>query len=55
MKPSETFTMMVPSVRVIFELEQVVRVPVLMVKVSLKIILLNVNKDVDCIQIKRYF
>lgn len=32
-KPAETFLMTVPSVRVIFEIEQTVRVPVLMVKV----------------------
>lgn len=34
-KPTETFVMMVPSVRIIFEIEQTVRIPVLMMKVRL--------------------
>lgn len=34
-KPTETFIMMVPSIRIIFEIEQTVRIPVLMMKVSI--------------------
>ncbi|KAM3960055.1 LOW QUALITY PROTEIN: intermembrane lipid transfer protein VPS13A [Aphomia sociella] len=33
-KPTESFLMTVPSVRVIFEIEQTVRIPVLMIKLS---------------------
>lgn len=35
-KPSETFTMVVPSIRVLFEVETKVRIPVLMLKSSLE-------------------
>lgn len=34
LRPSETFIMSVPCVRIMFEMEQTVRVPVLMMKVS---------------------
>lgn len=32
-KPTETFEIMVPSVKILFEIEQTVRIPVLVVKV----------------------
>ncbi|CAH2046773.1 unnamed protein product, partial [Iphiclides podalirius] len=36
-RPAETFEVMVPSVRVLFEIEQTVRIPVLLIKVSAEI------------------
>lgn len=40
-KPTETFVMMVPNVRIVLEIEQSTRVPVLMLKVRLVLCLPN--------------